>query len=139
MTVAPGNLGLGPSCGLDGGSGERRGPRFFCADVTKLRGITFSKLLHLFSPQDVTGGSFLLNLELKPCFGASAAAEAGAAAQSTSSVGKMMERMSLERNNGVDGSGPNGTRGEDGKLERESKHKNGLSFLVNAVSAHPLA
>lgn len=63
MTVAPGNLGPGPSCGLHGGKwsgvgGEHRGPRFFCADVTKLWGITFSKLLYLFSPQDVTEGKF---------------------------------------------------------------------------------
>lgn len=79
MTVAPGNLGLGPSCGLDGEAESVGGPRFFCADVTKLRGITFSKLLYLFSPQDVTGGSFV-NLELESYF---AKAEIPAAAAAT--------------------------------------------------------
>lgn len=66
MTVAPGNLSLQPSCGLHGkwrASGAVL--FFFCADVTKLKGISFSKLV--FSPHDFLVVVFFLRENLSSC------------------------------------------------------------------------
>lgn len=49
------------------GSGEHQGPCFFffCADVTKLKGISFSKLV--FSPHDFLVVVFFLRENLSSC------------------------------------------------------------------------